>query len=168
MNRPDHVLAGPLTRALACALALAVTLAGCGGVPSGGTAKQSSNAASGRSGSKYDSGPRAGATAADDELAEKGESLFSTKGCTACHAQGRRLTGPDLAGVSMRRTQTWLEHQILDPATMAQEDPIAHELMAIHALQMPKQGLTPDEAKEVIEFFKHYDQEAGLAPVAAK
>ena len=159
MNRIDA-----LVRAVV-AIALAVALAGCGGSPSGGAAK---GAAGGGSGSKYDSGPRAGAVEADDELAEKGKSLFSTKGCTACHAQGRRLTGPDLAGVSMRRTQAWLEHQILDPATMAQEDPIARELMATHALQMPNQGLTPDEARSVIEFFKHYDQEAGLTPVAAK
>ena len=160
MKRPD--------RLFACALVLAVSLTGCGGTPSGDSAKGSTGAAGGRSGSKYDAGARAGASAADDELAEKGEGLFSTKGCTACHAQGRRLTGPDLAGVSMRRTQAWLEHQILDPATMAQEDPISRELMAKHALQMPNQKLTADEAKAVIEFLKHHDQEAGLAPVAAK
>lgn len=164
MNRPDHLVAW----VLACGLAATLALAGCGGTPSGDAAKGSAGAAGGRSGSKYDAGGRAGASEADDELAEKGEALFSTKGCTACHAQGRRLTGPDLAGVSMRRTQAWLEQQILDPATMAQEDPIARELMAKHALQMPNQKLTPDEAKAVIEFFKHHDQEAGLAPVAAK
>jgi cytochrome c551/c552 len=146
-------------------IVLALAVAGCGGSKTGDAAKK---AAGGRPGSKYDAGPRAGAAAADEELAEQGKSLFSTKGCTACHAQGRRLTGPDLAGVSMRRTQAWLEHQILDPATMAQEDPIARELMATHALQMPNQKLTPDEAKSVIEFFKHHDQEAGLTPVAAK
>jgi len=152
--------------ALAVAIAvLALAFAGCGGSKSGDAAK---GAAGGRPGSKYDSGPRAGAAAADEELAEKGRSLFSTKGCTACHAQGRRLTGPDLAGVSMRRTQAWLEHQILDPATMAQEDPISRELMAKHALQMPNQKLTPDEAQAVIEFFKQHDQAAGLTPVAAK
>ena len=148
----------------ALSLALAVLLAGCGG----GGASSGSKAAAGRPGSKYDAGPRAGETKADDELAEKGEGLFSTKGCTACHAMGRRLTGPDLAGVSMRRTQAWLEHQILDPAGMTKDDPIARELMATHALQMPNQGLTPDEAKSVIEYFKHEDQEAGRTPAAAK
>jgi len=153
-------------RLLVVLVVLALTGTACGGTPPG--AQSASGGAAGRPGSKYDGGPRAGATEADEEMAEEGESLFSTKGCTACHAQGRRLTGPDLAGVSMRRTQTWLEHQILDPATMAQEDPIARELMATHALAMPKQGLTPDEAKAVIEFLKHHDQEAGLAPVAAK
>jgi hypothetical protein len=44
---------------------------------------------------------------------------------------------------------------------MIKEDPIARELFAKFALQMPKQGLTPDEARAVIEFFKHTDHEAG-------
>jgi hypothetical protein len=30
-------------------------------------------------------------------------------------------------------------------------------------LQMPNQGLTPDEARSVIEFLKHKDAEAGAA-----
>jgi cytochrome c551/c552 len=146
----------------ALAAALILVFGGCGG--SSGKNSGNAKAASGKPASKYDDGPRAGVAKADEELAEKGEALFSAKGCTACHTHGRKLTGPDLAGVSMRRTQAWLEHQILDPAGMTAEDPIARELMATHALQMPNQGLTPEEARAVIEFFKHHDQEAGLAP----
>lgn len=165
MNR----LTTPLL-ALACALALA----GCGQRADDASPSSTSAAAGSASGgspampavSKYDAGPRAGETPADEELAEDGEKLFSTKGCTACHAQGRRLTGPDLAGASMRRTQEWLEHQILDPGRMAKEDPIARDLLATYALAMPKQGLTPEEAKAVIEFMKRYDQKAGLQPAA--
>jgi mono/diheme cytochrome c family protein len=156
MTRPD--------RTFLLVAMLAVLAAGCGGAPG----EKAASGPPGRPGSKYDAGPRAGETPADDARAEVGEDLFSAKGCTACHAMGRRLTGPDLAGVSMRRTQAWLEHQILDPAGMTKDDPIARELMATHALQMPNQGLTPDEAKAVIEYFKHEDQEAGLKPVAAK
>jgi cytochrome c551/c552 len=164
MNPHERI---PAVRGLAIVSALILVLAGCGGSGSGGAAgKSTSAAAAAKSGSKYDSGPRAGEQEADDELAEKGEALFSTKGCTACHAHGRKLTGPDLAGVSMRRTHEWMEHQILDPGRMVQEDPISRELMAKHALAMPNQGLTPDEAKAVIEYLKHHDQEAGLAPAA--
>ena len=161
MNPHDRI---PAVRGIAVLSALILVLAGCGG-SSGGAGAKSSGAAA-KSGSKYDGGPRAGEKEADDELAEKGEALFSSKGCTACHTHGRKLTGPDLAGVSMRRTQEWMEHQILDPGRMVQEDPISRELMAKHALAMPNQGLTPDEAKAVIEFLKHHDQEAGLASAA--
>jgi len=111
--------------------------------------------------SKYDQGPRAGASPWNHELSEQGEQLFKTKGCSACHTFGKRATGPDLAGVTMRRTAQWMENQILHPEVMTKEDPISHGLMGVFALQMPNQGLTPDEAKAVIEYFKHLDQEAG-------
>ena len=87
------------------------------------------------------------------------EKLFSTKGCTACHAWGKRLTGPDLKDVTKRRTQVWMEHQILHPDVMTKTDPIAHDLFAQFALQMPKQGLTEAEAKQVIEYLKKRDKD---------
>ena len=99
-----------------------------------------------------------------EDQAEKGEKLFTSKGCSACHAFGRRLTCPDLRGVSMRRTAVWMENQILHPDVMVKEDPISHGLFAQYALQMPNQGLTPDEARAVIEYFKEQDHEAGLTP----
>jgi cytochrome c551/c552 len=110
--------------------------------------------------SAYDSGPRAGESPVDEALAEKGEKLFQTKGCTACHAFGKRVTGPDLAGVTMRRTAVWMENQILHPEKMVKEDPISHELFAQYALQMPNQKVQPEEAKAIIEYFKEKDHEA--------
>ena len=115
------------------------------------------------SGSKYDGGPRAGEQPVDGALAEQGEKLFREKGCSACHAFGARLSGPDLAGVSLRRTAEWMEHQILEPEVMVKEDPIARALFAQYALQMTNQHLTPAEAKAVIEYLKHEDHEAGEA-----
>jgi mono/diheme cytochrome c family protein len=103
-------------------------------------------------------GPRAAESPVDAAMAAKGEQLFSTKGCTACHAFGKKATGPDLAGVSTRRTAKWIEAQILHPDVMTKQDPIAKELFAKHMLQMPKQGLTPEEAAAVIEYFKQKDQ----------
>jgi len=135
---------------------VAALLSGCGG----GSAKEGGKAAASASGSKYDAGPRAVETPYDHEQAEKGKELFSTKGCSACHAIGRRVTGPDLAGVTKRRTAQWMEHQILEPEVMTKEDPISHELLGTYALQMPNQRLTQPEARAVIEFFKQHDQGA--------
>jgi mono/diheme cytochrome c family protein len=169
MNRPV-VAAG----AVALLLAL-LTGAGCGG--SGSSSNSSTDASGASSGgtgtvaavSKYDSGPRAGESPVDEELAEQGEQLFSQKGCSACHGFGRKLSGPDLQGVSMRRTAQWMEEQILHPDVMTKEDPIARKLFAENALQMPNQGLKPDEARAVIEYLKHKDHEAGVtAPAAGK
>ena len=134
-----------------------LALVGCGK----GAGSSSGSAASGTPGSKYDGGPRAVESPADHEKAEAGKKLFSTKGCSACHAFGKRLTCPDLAGVSQRRTALWMENQILHPDVMTKEDPISHDLLSKYALQMPNQGLTPDEARAVIEFFKQNDQGSG-------
>jgi cytochrome c2 len=138
------------------AIALALALAGCGSKDNAGS---SAGAKTPASGSKYDAGPRAGESPVDEQRAEAGEKLFQAKGCSACHAFGKKMSGPDLAGVTMRRTATWMENQILHPEVMVKEDPIARELMAKMALQMPNQGLTADEARSVIEYLKHKDHE---------
>jgi mono/diheme cytochrome c family protein len=118
--------------------------------------------------SRYDSGPRAGEADADETLAKQGETVFQAKGCSACHTFGRKLSGPDLQGVTMRRTALWMENQILHPEVMTKQDPIAHQLFAQFSLQMPNQGLTPDEARAVIEFLKHKDHEASEGQEAKK
>ncbi len=141
-------------------LAAAALLAGCGGnktdtsssspsatpgeAPSGGVAATS----------QYDSGPRASDGPVNEAQAEEGEKLFASKGCSACHGFGRRISCPDLIGVPKQRTAQWMEQQILHPEIMTKQDPIAHQLMAQYALQMPNQGLTPDQAKAVIEYIK--------------
>jgi cytochrome c len=158
---------------------LLVALAGCGGnkEPSTGTASAppsgSAPSVAPASGmmtlpAGLDQGPRAGESVYDEAGAKAGEKLFQTKGCSACHAFGKRVTCPDLAGVSMRRTAAWMEMQILHPDVMVKQDPIARDLLAQYALQMPKQGLTEEEAKSVIEFFKYKDHEAGEAQGAGK
>jgi mono/diheme cytochrome c family protein len=142
---------------LLAGLVLVLALAGC-------TKKSadppSSAGASTASASKYDSGPRAADEPIDESLVAKGEQLFQTKGCSACHGFGRRISCPDLQNVPMERTAQWMEQQILHPEVMTKEDPIAHQLFAQYSLQMPNQQLTEPEAKAVIEFIKHKNHEA--------
>ena len=116
--------------------------------------------------SKYDAGPRAGKSPVDATLAATGEKLFQTKGCFVCHGFGKKITCPDLVGVSMRRTADWMEHQILHPEIMVKEDPISHELRTHYALPMTNQNVKPEEAKALIEFLKKKDRTAGVAGVA--
>ena len=151
------------TRSVAVWLVAASIVTGCGGQAAketGTTAKTTTSTAT-ASVSQLDQGPRAGEQPVNEERAEAGEKLFKDKGCSACHTFGKKLTGPDLQGVSMRRTAAWLENQILHPDQMVKNDPIARQLFAQHMLQMPNQGLTADEARAVIEYFKEQDHEAG-------
>jgi len=157
---------------LAALLIAAVMVTGCskggdtGGssasAPAGGSSASAPAAGSGSAApagglatvSAYDAGP---------SLVKKGEALFQSKGCSACHGFGRRISCPDLNGVTMRRTAAWMEHQILHPDVMTKQDPIAHQLFAQYSLQMPNQGLTADEAHAVIEFLKSKNHEAAAA-----
>ena len=147
-------------------LLLIVIAAGCGGgkTSSSGSAAASSSdppaTAALPATSPLDDGPRAFEAPVDHERAEEGAKLFQSKGCTACHAIGRKLTCPDLAGVSKRRTAKWIESQILHPEKMTKEDPIAHALFAQFSLQMPNQGLTQEQAVAVIEYFKQMEHKS--------
>ena len=147
----------------ATTLTFLIAAAGCGG---GKPANDSQSAAP--ASSPYDVGPRANESPVAEALAKKGEALFRAKGCTACHAYGKRLTGPDLKGVTERRTSKWMEQQILHPEVMTKQDPISRELMAKYALQMSNQGLKPEEATQVIEYLKWLDDSSAVALQAAK
>ena len=108
--------------------------------------------------SLYDDGPRAGEKPVDAAQAAEGATLFKAKVCSACHGFGVKLSGPDLKGVSMRRTALWMQNQIMHPDVMTKTDPIAHGLFAIHALQMPNLALTAEQANQLIEYLKNRDK----------
>ncbi len=95
----------------------------------------------------------------DEELAAKGEELFTSKGCNACHQIDKRLIGPALKGVTQRRNPVWIMNMILNPEQMVKEDPIAKQLLAEYAAPMANQHLTEEEARAMLEYFRKIDAE---------
>jgi mono/diheme cytochrome c family protein len=96
----------------------------------------------------------------DHAIAEKGEELFKTKGCIACHTiGGGRLTGPDLAGVTERRNLEWIQKMILNPDEMLEKDPIARELLATYMVKMTNQNVAPEQAQAIIMYLREKDSE---------
>lgn len=93
----------------------------------------------------------------DHEAAERGGKIFASKGCSACHAFGKRITGPDLAGVTHRRSRKWMTSQMQHPEVMTKEDPVARELFATYMVQMPNLKVSDDEAHAIVEYFKSQD-----------
>ncbi len=76
----------------------------------------------------------------------KGEATFKTKGCVACHkVGGGKLVGPDLKGVTARRSIKWMERMILHPEIMIKEDATAKELLKTHFTPMANQNVNPSE-----------------------
>lgn len=133
----------------------ALTAAGCGGY---GASDQEGWVEKGSGRSPLDGGPRAAESPVNEELALEGEKLFRSKTCSTCHAFGLRITGPDLAGVTRRRSAAWIEAQIQRPDVMLREDPISRELLGEYVVPMPNLQIKPEEAKALVEYMKKKDR----------
>jgi nitrite reductase (NO-forming) len=99
----------------------------------------------------------------------QGKLNFESK-CLACHSvgEGKKL-GPDLAGVTKRRTDAWLARWLKEPEKMLATDADAKALMKEHNdIPMPNQSLSDVEIKQYIKYFHWIDtQPAGAAKAAA-
>jgi len=88
---------------------------------------------------------------------KSGEEIFFSRGCNACHTiGGGRLVGPDLLGVSERRSEEWLVEFVQHSQAMVEAgDPVAVALFEEHnKVTMPDQPLTKAEILAVIEYAK--------------
>jgi len=92
-----------------------------------------------------------------------GKHDFESK-CFACHSmgQGRKL-GPDLAGLTKRRTNDWISHWLKSPEDMLAKDSDAKALLKqYNNIPMPNQNLSDQEIKQYLKYFQWYDaQPAG-------
>lgn len=95
----------------------------------------------------------------DPSMATKGENIFNSQ-CTTCHKVEKKYIGPELKGVTKRRSPEWIMNMILDPELMVKEDPIAKDLLAKHNYSpMANQDLSEEEARQILEFFRANDVE---------
>lgn len=88
--------------------------------------------------------------------AKKGEELFASKGCKACHnLDATKLVGPGLAGVSKRRSDAWVARMILKPEEMVKSDDEAKKLLATYMTAMANQNVGAEaELPHLIAFLK--------------
>lgn len=94
----------------------------------------------------------------DAKMAEKGQEVFQTS-CTACHHEtAEKLIGPGLKGVTKIRTPEWIMNMITDPEKMTHSDPVAEALLdQFNQTQMTNQGLTDEQARDVLEYLRQND-----------
>jgi mono/diheme cytochrome c family protein len=88
-----------------------------------------------------------------EELAEAGEKVFAMK-CSACHKMQDKYVGPPLGDVTLRRSPAFIMNQILNPEAMYNRHPEVRKLLAEYMTQMPNQGLTQDEARQIVEYLR--------------
>ena len=103
----------------------------------------------------------ASATPTDPD-AVMGKQAFESK-CLACHSiGGGKKLGPDLAGVTKRRTDTWLKNWLAAPEKMLATDPEAKKMLKeYNNLPMPNQNLPEAEIRQYLKYFKWYDEQGG-------
>lgn len=96
--------------------------------------------------------PEIGAPSSDPAVIAQGEAVFNAKGCGGCHAFGSKLVGPDLTGITDRRTVAWTARMIRHPDAMTKEDPVAKAMFRELMVQMPDQGVSDGELPALIAF----------------
>lgn len=102
----------------------------------------------------------------DMELAARGGELFTRKGCVACHKIGEgRLVGPDLMGVTERRSYEWIYAMVTAPDSMLRSDSTAKALFAEYFTPMPDQKVQPDEGQALYEYLRARTE--GVMPSSA-
>ena len=109
----------------------------------------------------------ASATPTDPE-AVQGKLSFESK-CLACHSvgEGKKL-GPDVYGVTKRRTDAWLSRWLKEPEKMLQSDPDAKAMLKeYNNIPMPNQSLTDAEIKQYLKYFHWIDAQPKGAAKAA-
>lgn len=89
---------------------------------------------------------------AQAQSSAEGQALFGSK-CYSCHNIGSGdKQGPDLKGVTTRRTKEWLHEFINTPAAVnSKGDPIATQLFKkFYPTVMPDQALTPEQIDSIL------------------
>ncbi|MEX0275117.1 MAG: cytochrome c [Flavobacteriaceae bacterium] len=90
----------------------------------------------------------------DQAMAKKGEEVYNQL-CLACHRVGKKFIGPAPDKILERRSPEWVMNMILNPEQMVKEDPLAKDLLIeFNGSPMANQGLTEEQARAVLEYFR--------------
>lgn len=145
-------------RTLALLVFLAAPVLGCGGAKDAPPAQAATAPASDLTPWQVEHGvgpitAPVALAAIDQHLAKEGKEFFDTR-CGSCHKPNERYVGPALGGVVGRRTPEYVMNMMLAPDSMVARHPEAKKLFSTFMLQMPNLGLTPEQAREVLEYLR--------------
>jgi len=93
----------------------------------------------------------------DKAMAEKGKAVAGVK-CLSCHkTTDEKLVGPGWKGVTSRHEPHWIMNFITNPDPMIDKDPKVQAQLEICLVRMPNQGLSDDEARNILEYMREID-----------
>lgn len=91
----------------------------------------------------------------DADLAKKGEELYASKGCTACHNPTMKIVGPAPQGIFENRNPAWVMNMIMNTTEMLAEDADAKALLAeFNNIPMTEVDITEEETRAIVEYFR--------------
>ena|SRR6185436_865261 len=101
--------------------------------------------------------------APDPALAKRGSKLFVERGCLGCHSIGKgKRAGPDLSGVTSRRSMEWLKSFLKDNERMLSEDPTAMALVKEYNYQrMRISKLSNHEVEALVSYLVQENSKGG-------
>lgn len=93
--------------------------------------------------------------------------VFNTQ-CIVCHnITGGDKIGPELAGVSKRRSEDWILKFVKSPQAMiASGDKTANELLAKYKIPMADQNLADDDIKALVSYIEEQAQKSSSVAAA--
>lgn len=89
----------------------------------------------------------------DAAMADQGKAIFVQK-CATCHYLDMKRTGPPLRDVTKRRTAAYVLNQVQNAEQMGKLHPEGKKLVAQYAQYMTIQGITPEMARQLLEFLR--------------
>jgi cbb3-type cytochrome oxidase cytochrome c subunit len=95
----------------------------------------------------------------DPALAKRGQKVFVNRGCNACHTVGKagKMAGPDLAGVTVRRSEDWLKRWLKDPTAFYGADSIADAMVVEYKnVKMPNLKLSDSEISAITNYLAEH------------
>ena len=103
----------------------------------------------------------------DAALAQRGATVYLSRGCYTCHTMGGRRAGPDLLGIMDRRDHTWLRAWLLNTDSMiTSADPQVKAMMEEwNGVKMPQVALN---SNDVTALFHYMAQETARLRAAGE
>lgn len=94
----------------------------------------------------------------DETKVQAGEAVRGVK-CASCHKlTDEKLVGPGWKGVTSRRSPAWIMNFITNPDPMIDKDPAVQAQLELCLVRMPNQGLSDEDARNILEFMRKNDQ----------
>jgi cytochrome c551/c552 len=97
----------------------------------------------------------------NDALLKRGHMLWNNRGCRTCHGIGKKMAGPDLAGLEARRSRDWINKWLKETDSMIASDSTAIAMVEEwRGIKMPAQKLSDSDIDALLAYLRSEEAKA--------